>query len=250
MALSLKKGRNTMRKFVTFVCMTLVAMIFPASVSASTMAIQPTGGTILNTASQPQNGNGWTLGWSFRTTDALVVTDLGIYDYDQDGLGYAHQVGFWAEDNTLLGSVTVPMGTAGVLVNHFRFASLANPITLLAGSRYYVGALYLSSYTSEGTGNGLAPDAILYNVDSLNSAPGITYDLPRAAYDYSLELKFPGYWHDNYPSTGYFGPNFEFTNPNGNPTAPPVPEPETYAMLLAGLGLLGIFARCRKQQAA
>ena len=30
----------------------------------------------------------------------------------------------------------------------------------------------------------------------------------------------------------------------------PVPEPETYAMLLAGLGLLGLAARRRKQKAA
>ena len=29
-----------------------------------------------------------------------------------------------------------------------------------------------------------------------------------------------------------------------------VPEPETYAMLLAGLGLMGVVARRRKQQAA
>ena len=27
---------------------------------------------------------------------------------------------------------------------------------------------------------------------------------------------------------------------------PPIPEPETYAMLLAGLGLLGFITRCRK----
>lgn len=32
--------------------------------------------------------------------------------------------------------------------------------------------------------------------------------------------------------------------------AAPVPEPETYAMMLAGLGLLGIVARRRKQKAA
>ncbi len=32
--------------------------------------------------------------------------------------------------------------------------------------------------------------------------------------------------------------------------APPIPEPESYAMLLAGLGLLGFMARRRKQQAA
>jgi hypothetical protein len=33
-------------------------------------------------------------------------------------------------------------------------------------------------------------------------------------------------------------------------TAVPVPEPETYAMMLAGLGMLGFAARRRKQQAA
>ena len=31
--------------------------------------------------------------------------------------------------------------------------------------------------------------------------------------------------------------------------AAPVPEPETYAMMLAGLGLLGVFAKRRKQKA-
>lgn len=37
---------------------------------------------------------------------------------------------------------------------------------------------------------------------------------------------------------------------NANLVAAPVPEPETYAMMLAGLGLLGFVARRRKQQAA
>ena len=35
---------------------------------------------------------------------------------------------------------------------------------------------------------------------------------------------------------------------DGNST-PPIPEPETYAMLLAGLGLIGFAARRRKQKA-
>jgi hypothetical protein len=37
---------------------------------------------------------------------------------------------------------------------------------------------------------------------------------------------------------------------NGFPAAAPVPEPETYAMMLAGLGLLGFAARRRKRKGA
>jgi hypothetical protein len=36
----------------------------------------------------------------------------------------------------------------------------------------------------------------------------------------------------------------------GSPVAAPIPEPETYAMMLAGLGLLGVVARRRKQKQA
>jgi len=39
-------------------------------------------------------------------------------------------------------------------------------------------------------------------------------------------------------------------NVNGYYFGAPVPEPETYAMILAGLGLLGFFARRREQNAA
>jgi hypothetical protein len=37
-------------------------------------------------------------------------------------------------------------------------------------------------------------------------------------------------------------------NPNQHQVPSPIPEPETYAMMLSGLGLLGVLARRRKQQ--
>lgn len=44
--------------------------------------------------------------------------------------------------------------------------------------------------------------------------------------------------------------NTSIDNVAVNSVAQPVPEPETYALMLAGLGLLGVAARRRKQMAA
>lgn len=59
--------------------------------------------------------------------------------------------------------------------------------------------------------------------------------------------------------TGFVAPQFalhvQSIGTNGDsgwyvPTVSPIPEPETYALLLAGLGLLGFHARRRKQKEA
>lgn len=56
------------------------------------------------------------------------------------------------------------------------------------------------------------------------------------------------YVEGNGVTDGFALRNVDFTaSPS---TVTPVPEPETYAMMLAGLGLLGVVARRRKQQLA
>lgn len=50
-----------------------------------------------------------------------------------------------------------------------------------------------------------------------------------------------GQWNDLSNDNGYAGPKHGVVE-----ISPPVPEPETYAMMLAGLGLLGLIARRRK----
>ncbi|MBI5789952.1 MAG: PEP-CTERM sorting domain-containing protein [Rhodocyclales bacterium] len=49
-----------------------------------------------------------------------------------------------------------------------------------------------------------------------------------------------------FPSRDYVG----LDNVSVQAVAAPVPEPETYALMLAGLGLMGFVARRRKQRSA
>lgn len=51
-----------------------------------------------------------------------------------------------------------------------------------------------------------------------------------------------------YQGSGYQGNVFYAWAVRDGNVAAPIPEPETYAMLLAGLGLLGVVARRRKQK--
>lgn len=64
---------------------------------------------------------------------------------------------------------------------------------------------------------------------------------------YSFNLPTAGNYHVDITgnATGAFGGAYGITL-----SAAPVPEPETYAMLLAGLGVMGAIARRRKQNAA
>ncbi|WP_394794157.1 PEP-CTERM sorting domain-containing protein [Armatimonas sp.] len=70
----------------------------------------------------------------------LLVTDLGVYDANLDGLVFSHQVGIWrVSDQALVGSATVPSGTAGTLTEKWRFTTAS--FTLSANTTYRIGAL-------------------------------------------------------------------------------------------------------------
>jgi len=80
------------------------------------------------------NNSGLNIGHTFTVSGGgITVFQLGVFDYQGNGLAAAHDVTLFT-NQTALASVNVPAGTAAPLGNGFRFAPLATPLTLPAGN--------------------------------------------------------------------------------------------------------------------
>jgi len=82
-----------------------------------------------------------TAGWTFATTQAITVTELGCFDdvFANNPAITTMQVGLWAADGSLLASSTVTPASA--LVNQSHYAPVP-PVTLVPGQTYHLGAYY------------------------------------------------------------------------------------------------------------
>lgn len=93
-------------------------------------------------------GGEYTIGSVSRVVDAL-----GVIDLDADGLATSHQIGLWRKltDTTgeLLGTVTVPAGTAGQRIDGWRYAKLSQPVTLNANTVYVINARMYNAATDD-----------------------------------------------------------------------------------------------------
>ncbi len=176
---------------------------------------------------------------------------------------FRHDPGFFALDNASVVDVATP--GVNLLVNGSFEANLSSPD----------GWSFFNPYNATFAGFVSTSVDLLYAQDGNN----FWYDGAVGAYDGIDQtiVTTPGqnytlsFWlsQENYSgittfqplntivSNGTDGTNgngvdmMAYALSNGTPTVPaPVPEPETYAMMLAGLGLLGFMGRRRKQKAA
>lgn len=85
----------------------------------------------------------------------------------------------------------------------------------------------------------------LFKADGTETGYSWTYGAAKGA-DHLVTLDAGGYY---FSLVGRTAANSGVYTLSSAATAVPVPEPETYAMLLAGLGVVGFVARRRKEQA-
>lgn len=169
--------------------------------------------------------DGDTVGWAFSLNQSITVSQLGFNDVTPaDPLTVAHLVGLWDSAGNLLASIMIQPGSN--LINGFRYEAIA-PIVLAAGQTYILGAFYAADNTTA--------DGYVTGATSATFDPVLNFLGPRRDPDGAQTgLVFPSVVS---AGNGRFGPNMLFTV---------VPEPATYALLGAGLTIVGIRFRRRR----
>src|SRR5436190_10249612 len=83
---------------------TLITLV-PSTTRATTIALSITGGIY--------SGNeDTTSGWGFSLSSPILLTDVGVWDDQNDGLGSPHVVTVWTSTGTQLVQATVPDGAS------------------------------------------------------------------------------------------------------------------------------------------
>jgi hypothetical protein len=173
------------------------------------------------------SGAPYTLGFQFSVASNVSITALGAYDNGNNGLNGAASVGLWDSSGNLLVSTAVPAGAAGLLIGDFSYATIS-PYALTANTHYFIGAYEPSDLaTSLNTGQG--------GSGSINPLVTIYQD-QFSSFNYAFS--FPGSTN-SHPEGAWLGANFSTG----------VPEPATWATMLAGFAGLG-FLGYRRNKAA
>lgn len=242
-------------------CAALLALVATSqSAQADITAVETPDGTPVF-ADAPVNVLTATYGWLFDVTSpGILVTALGIWDQDADGLNEAHSVGIWDRNTgALLVQGTVPIGTLGTLddgpgISDYRYSSAFNLNTILSPGNYVIGATYTDPNALAALNITLPADSFLIDatvdetglpfVDRLppgqNNIQTITVD--------GVEIRLGGgFTRPNQPGdpNGFFGPNFKYQV---------VPEPSPLALMgitaVVGSGFAAIRRRLRKRENA
>lgn len=167
-------------------------------------------------------------GWEFSPIENILVSALGVYDRNGDGLVFDHPVAIWnnADQSTAIASTVVPPGTmsdssVAELGGSWRFENINSPVTLLVGQTYTIATFYpgqLSGNDAKAFYSSAATAAFVFD-----ARVGFTIGRTSSSSSPST-LSFP-----TATTSGLtFGPNFQFQS---------VPEPSSLALVATSLCL-------------
>jgi hypothetical protein len=129
-----------------YLAVALFVALLRSSANAQSVPIYNIDPAIDGSFVEPANNKTW--GYSFYVKSPVVVTHLGWFDTNRDGLSHSHKIGIWKDTTgmtfwpyinggSLVTSVTIPSGTSAELSGPWRRVAIA-PITLQVGG-YSVG---------------------------------------------------------------------------------------------------------------
>lgn len=178
------------------------------------------------------------LGNDFLANSAVWITQVGVFDDGKNGLTNSLQVGLYdvtAGYSAVISPVTFAAGTANAGGTQFIYQNVT-PVQLTAGHVYSVQASGFNgfdlNYNTNVAGTNQGP--------ANNSTTPITFNTLGGALS-NRESRYGG-------TLGQAGTYFGNSSTFGAGTVAAVPEPETYAMLLAGLTALSLTARRRRDR--
>lgn len=161
-------------------------------------------------------------GFEFTPTVDLVVTHLGTYDRDNDGLAQDHPTAIYSTaTQAVVGSIAsgfhLVATSQGTGPNgYFRYVDVPD-FTLTAGQSYRIVSYYPAN----------SPDLFIGGFyTNYSDAPEIGASVPGYYAEFVGGLAYPMV-HANYPGPAWAGPNFLFE----------VPEPASMTLLLTGAAL-------------
>src|SRR5438270_6234699 len=139
----------------------------PLQTRANTIALSFTGGTAVGI------GANVTAGWAFTLSSPVLVTELGLWDFGNDGFDTSHVVTIWTSTGTQEAQGTIPSGAGAILTNGFRYVSIA-PVLLPAGS-YTIGGFY-----------SVGSEEVASIASATTTASGVTFDGSRFGFGFAF----------------------------------------------------------------
>lgn len=202
-----------------------------------------TSGTANFAGSNTSSSSGVSLGLAGDS----AINAFGLTSYDANSLSFSFNVG---------------AGVSSISAN-FIFASEEFPE--YAGSQFADGFAFVVdgvNYAKFQNGNVVSLKSVVDNTNLISNTANtypIQYDgftpmlnvtgiLNASLTTHTLKIVVADTGDSIYDSAAFISGLKAGTATGGGGITAPIPEPETYAMLLAGLGLLGVVARRRKQR--